>query len=241
MTIMSNDQFYATDFRTLALWAAVLPLLTINVCYLIAIELDHLPACVTYVSGCTSVSSTGRFTPESLIFKAGMLPSAVIIVFFWRRCAAFLALGVQSGSRFTALRVLGVIAALSLTVYAVALGIQGDEYRLIRRIGINGFAVSIFLSQVMFIFNYRHMRIGATESLWRWLVVLCMALPALSIAAEVAKWAGAPRHEANNIAAWNAFVVLSAYFAAMSRLRWQHNISNQSASTSSGRPASPRL
>ena len=80
----------------------------------------------------------------------------------------------------------------------------------------------------MFVCIYRHMRLSATEKLWRWLVALCMALPALGIAAEVAKWAGAPRHVANNIVAWNAFVVLCAYFAVVSRLWWHHDCSSQS-------------
>jgi len=238
---MSSDQFHSTDFRVSALWAAALPLLTINVCYLFAIGLDHLPACFPYISGCTSVSSAGRLAPESLIFKMGMLPFAVIIVFFWRRCSTFLAVVGRSRSRFIALRLLGVIAALSLTLYVVALGLRGDEYRLLRRIGIDGFALSNLMSQVMFVFAYRHMRLGETEKLWRWLVVLCLALPALGIAAEVAKWAGAPRHVANNIVAWNAYVVLCAYFAVMSRLRSHHSLSAQSESTSSGRATSPRL
>lgn len=237
---MSADRLYPTDFRALALWAAVLPLLTINICYLIAIGADHLPACVPYISGCTSVSSTGRFAPESLVFKTGMLPSTVIIVLFWYRCSKFLEVGGQPRSRIIALRLLGIIAALSLTLYAVTLSMRGDEYRLLRRIGTNGFALCSFMSQAMFVFTYRHMRLSSTAKLWRWLVALCMALPALGIAAEVAKWAGAPRHTANNIAAWNAFVVLSAYFAAMSQLWWHHNISGQSDSMSSGRATSPR-
>lgn len=224
----------------MAIWAAVLPMLTINCCYLVAIGLDHLPACVPYISGCTSVSSTGRFAPESLIFKAGMLSTAVIMVLFWQRCATFLEIGGQSGSRFIAFRFLGVSAALSLTLYALTLGFRGDEYRLLRRIGIDGFALSNFIAQVMFVRSYRHMRLDATEKLWRWLVVFCLALPALGIAAEVAKWGGAPRHTANNIVAWNAFVVLCAYFAVISRFWRHHDFASQSDNTSSGRATSPR-
>lgn len=238
---MGSDRIYSTDVRALGLWAAILPLLTINVCYLFAIGLDHLPACVPYISGCTSVSSTGRLAPESLIFKAGMLPSAVIMVFFWRRCSAFLDVCVQSRSRFIAFHLFGVIAALSLTLYAVTLGIRGDEFRLLRRIGIDGFALSNYMAQVMFVFSYRHMRLSATEKLWQWLIALCIALPALGIAAEIAKWMGAPRREANNIVAWNAFVVVCAYYAVVSQLWRHHNVSGQFDSTSSGRAASPRL
>ena len=57
--------------QALPLWAAVVPLVTINVCYVLGVSLDHLPACIPYLSGCTSVSSTGRIAPESLLSKAG--------------------------------------------------------------------------------------------------------------------------------------------------------------------------
>ena len=84
------------------------------------------------------------------------------------------------------------------------------------------------------------MRIAATEKLWRWLVGLYVALPLLGIAAEVAKSAGAPRHAANNIVAWNAFVVVSAYYAVVARVWLHHGFSGRFASTSAGRPTSPR-
>ncbi len=225
---------------TLPLWAAVVPLVTFNVCYLVAIGLEHVPACIPYISGCTSVSSTGRMAPESLILRAGMLPTAVILALFWHRCSTFLELGGQSGLRLITLRVLGVTAALSLIIYAVTLGFEGDVYRQLRRSGINGFALSTFLAQLLLVFSYRPMRIAATDKLWRWLIILCVALPLLSVASEVAKWAGAPRHGANNTVAGNACVVASAYYAVVARIWWQHGFSSQFSITSAGRAASPR-
>ena len=221
-------------------WAAVVPLVTVNVCYVVAIGLDHLPACIPYLTGCTSVSSTGRVAPESLIFRAGMLPSALIVALFWHRCSTFLRLGGQSSSRLVILQVLGVIAALSLGIYAVTLGFEDNAYRQWRRAGIIGFALSTFSAEVSLIIFYRPMRIATTEKLWRWLIVLCVALPLLSIASEVAKWAGAPRHGANNTVAWNAFVVASAYYAVVARIWWHHGFSSQFSITSAGRAASPR-
>lgn len=241
---MGAGRRYSHNCEALPLWAAVLPLLTINCCYLVAIGLDHLPTCIPYLSGCTSVSSTGRLAPESLIFKAGMLPSAVIAILFWWRSAIFFGIGSESRFRLIAFRSLGVIAGVSLTLYALTLGYREDGYRLVRRIGIDGFAVSNFLAQALFILSYRHMRSDATEKLWRWLVALCAVLPVIAIAAEVAKGLGAPRHPTSSIAAWNAFVVLSAYYLVVSRLWRHHDFSADfrlSDSRSAGRAASPRL
>ena len=160
--------------------------------------------------------------PESLVFRAGMLPTALVLVLFWWRCAAFLSLGGHSGVRLAMLRILGVIVALSLVIYALTLGLEDDGYPQLRRAGIVGFALATFVAQVLLISCYRPMRIVATRSLLRWLIVLCWALPLLGIAAEVAKWAGVSRHAANNIVAWNAFVVASAYYAVVARI-WRHH------------------
>ncbi len=235
------------NLRAIPLWAAVVPLITINVCFVIAAGLEHVPSCIPYISGCTSVSSTGRMAPESLIFRAGMLPTAVILVMFWHHCATFLELGGQHGRRLAAFRVLGIVAALSLMVYALSLGFEGNTYRQLRRAGIIGFAVSTFAAEVMFIMAYRPMRIAETEKLWRWLVVLCLALPVLDILSEVLKWAGTPRRATNNTVAWNAFVAASLYYAVVARIWWHHgfggqlriNSSAEPKNTSTGRPTSP--
>jgi hypothetical protein len=226
--------------QALPLWAAVVPLVTINVCYVLGVSLDHLPACIPYLSGCTSVSSTGRIAPESLLSKAGLLSSAVVFVLLWLRCATFLQLGGQTSGRVNALRVLGFLAALFLALYSVTLGLREEEYRILRRIGIDGFALSSLFAQILFIVLYRPMRIDTTRKLTRWLIAFCIALPLLGIAAEVAKWVGAPRRAANNTVAWNAFVVISAYYAVLGRIWWHHGFASEFRITLSGRATSPR-
>ncbi len=117
----------ATNMRALPLFAAVVPLGTVVICYLVAVSLGHVPVCIPNFSGCTSVSSAGRMLPESLIFRAGMLPTALVLVLFWQRCATFLALGGQSGLRLVMLRILGVVIAMSLAIYAQALPCRAEE------------------------------------------------------------------------------------------------------------------
>ena len=161
MTIRANRM------QALPLWAAVVPLVTVNACYLVAVSLEHVSACIPYLSGCTSVSSTGRMAPESLIFRAGMLPTALILALFWQRCSTFLELGGQSGARLVALRMLGIIAGLSLIIYALTLGFEENAYRQLRRAGIIGFVLGTFVAEVLLIVSYRAMRIAETEKLWR--------------------------------------------------------------------------
>jgi hypothetical protein len=210
--------------RLLPLWAAVLPLVTFNVSYLIAVAYEHVPACITYLSGCTSVSSTGRLFPETIIFKAGMLSLAVVLALLWYRTAAFL--------EARALRVLASIMVVGLVMYAITLGMHGEVVEVVRRIGIRMFGFGTLLMQVLFVVLYRPLRTDATRILFRWLVILCIALPLVGVISEVSKALGAPRRPTNNIAAWNAFLVSSAYYLVLARVWWHHSIA-------SGRPTSP--
>ena len=214
---LNSDQIWA-----LPLWAALLPLVTINASYLVAVSLQHIPACIPYISGCTSTSSAGRLAPESLLFRTGMLTEAVIVLLFWQQCSTFLSLGVQPHRRHVSMRLLGIAAALSLALYTVTLGLPGNEYRLLRRIGIDGFFLGNYGAQILLVFFYRRMAVRASTRVWRWLVAICVALPAAAIIGEVAKWAGAAKHPVNNVVEWNALVLLSLYFGAVAWL-WRHH------------------
>lgn len=223
----------------LGLWAALLPALTFNVCYVLAITLDHLPVCFPYVSGCTSVSSTGRYAPESLVFRAGLLPAAVVMLLFWRRCAAFLQLGGYSGIRVLSLRLVGVLVAVSMAVYALTVGLPGDGLRLVRRIAINGFVLGTYAAQVVLVVSSRKMLVRNAEGAWRWLVGVCLVFPLAMIALEVAKALGTPRHATNNLAAWNSLLLQCSYFAAVSRLWWCYGFNCLLRLEGGAKPASP--
>lgn len=216
----------------LPLLAAILPLLTINTTYLVAISVEHLPSCIPYLSGCTSVSSTGRLLPESVIFRAGMLPSAVIMLFFWQRTRALLRVEERGNLTGSAMRLFGIAGAASLVVYGLTVGLPGDDIQLLRRIGINGFAISNTFAQVLFVVSYHRLGDDSNRRLLYWLIALCLALPAIAILSEIAKWTGVERHMANNMAAWNAFVVLSAFYFVV-YLAWRHH------GYSGGFPTSP--
>jgi len=204
--------------RTLALWAALLPLATFNVCYVIAASLEHVPQCIPYLDGCTSASSSGRASPERWIFKLGMLPAVPVVLLLWWRIAAFL----EAGGGSAALRLFGIVAALSLLLYIVTLGVPGDDYRGLRRIGINGFALGIFVAQVVFVVRYRSLSTDATRALLIWLSALCIFVPLTSLAGEGLKALGAPRHPVNNIVAWNALWLQSLWFVLLARLVQRH-------------------
>lgn len=124
----------------LAYAAALLPLLTIHLCYLWAASLGHVAWCLPYLHSCTSISAVGRSPPEALLFKALMIPAAVVLALYWWASRLWLLqLGCRSRRRLAAIVALGLIACAGLILYSVVLGEIGDGYRLSRRTGVFAF------------------------------------------------------------------------------------------------------
>lgn len=193
--------------RMVAYALALTPLVTLNLGYALAIGAEHLPACIPYLSGCTSTSSTGRSYPERLVFLPGMLLSALLTVLFWRRCAA--RLGPVRPARVA--RWLGLLAGLALAAYTISVGYQHDTFRTVRRLGIVGYMLTHYSAQVLFVFAWWRSPLPARGLAW--LTAICLVFPLASAGGEIAKALGLGRHAVNNAIEWNAIALISVYFA----------------------------
>ena len=148
-----------------AVIAAALPVVTFNSTYLIASALGHVPGCFTYLEGCTSVSSTGRQFPETILFKTGVLTLAVVLAMHWHHAAKFLQASGLSAGRARALRIVAYIAAIALSIYAITLGLPDEHFGTLRRIGTHGFAFFSAITQLTFVIMYRPFRIQANTEI----------------------------------------------------------------------------
>jgi len=127
-----------------------LPVATVIICYSLSASADQIPACIPLLEGCTTISSAGRYGISYFLFKAGMLPTAVLLVLFWPACRRwFLSLGGTDSFGLRAMVWLGVISAAFLVLYSVFLGSDGDIYRFLRRFGVTVHFSFSYLAQVL--------------------------------------------------------------------------------------------
>jgi hypothetical protein len=120
----------------LAMAGALLPLATIHVTYLIAAAEGYVEWCIPHWDNCTSISRTGRQGTAYFVFKGAMLPTALLWVTMWWLARDWLA-GLGAAMRHArALPWVGLIAGLALAGYTLALGHEGEGFRLMRRTGV---------------------------------------------------------------------------------------------------------
>lgn len=132
---------------SLPLFIGMFPIVVINMTYLISAYEGYVPWCIPYWDSCTSISATGRHGMAYYIFKGTMIPAAMLLMWYWIMAARKLN---RFGRTVHVIPVIGVIGAIFLIVYTLALGATGDTFRLQRRIGIIIFFTFTYLAQLLF-------------------------------------------------------------------------------------------
>lgn len=144
--------------RPVALLAALVPFFAVHATYWVAASHGLVDWCNPYMDSCTSISATGRHPPASYLFRATMLPSAVLMMAYWWLNHAWLG---QLGSRAAArhwMLALGILAGIGLIAYVTVLGESGDVWRRQRRIGTVLFFSFTYLSQLLLLAQLRTVR-----------------------------------------------------------------------------------
>jgi hypothetical protein len=201
----------------LALLVGLLPVVAINLSYVIAAAAGTVPACIPYIDGCTSISATGRQPPASWLFKPALYASALAMGVFWLRAGHWLkSLGEPSRRYRLALLWVGVIGALALVVYVYNLGIAGDMYKLMRRYGINVYFGFTFLAQLLLANRlYRLAESAGNMTLLvfaRAMIGLCLLLLIIGLYSIPARYFIADHTVMERVLEWNFALLMHGWF-----------------------------
>jgi hypothetical protein len=141
---------------TIVFLAGLLPILAAHLAYLLNIwaGTDLAPEfiCIPYLDGCVSISRAARSGPGLHLFRAMMLPSAVLLLLSWEFVREWLrGLNACSDRRGWLIGGLGAVGAVFLVFYATWLGTEGDWYRWLRRYGVIFYFAGTALAQLLLI------------------------------------------------------------------------------------------
>jgi len=148
----------------LALLLGSLPIVAININYLLAASEGHVPWCVPYWDSCTSISATGRAGTAFFFFKATMLPLALVYFLYWRHANRHLS---KLGYKGRTIEILGLVAVVGLACYILALGAVGDNFRLTRRIGIILYFGLTYLCQLLIVYRLDTLKVPDPTKIWQ--------------------------------------------------------------------------
>lgn len=166
----------------LALVAALIPLVTIHLTYLVSALEGYVDWCMPYLESCTSISRTGRYGTAYFIFKGAMLPASVAgLLFWWLNTHWLRQLG--GAQRLAWIGLLGLCAGLALGLYTLALGHIGDGFRLLRRGGVVLYFSLTYLAQLLLSANLCQLADWRVQG--RRLLMLCVAILVIAMSTVV--------------------------------------------------------
>lgn len=200
----------------LAIFIGVFPVLAININYLIAATEGFVPWCVPYWDSCTSISATGRQGTAYYFFKLTMLPAALFYLWYWAEVKRLLH---TQGYQGRAVPLSGQLGAVAMMLYTVALGAVGDQFQLIRRIGIILFFTLTYLSQLLVIYRLGKLQIDHPSRDWQlWLcsLILLIGLATLLLDVNMENY-----DDIEDAFEWNIALLLHINFL-LAAIGWKH-------------------
>ena len=205
--------------RLLPLIAGIAPFAGITLAFVIGVSYDALPSCIPYIDGCTSISSTGRRMPGSLLFRAVMFPQAAILAFLWYFSVRWLVALSPDDKPTSLILGFGLVGALALILYVTFLGTKQPFYELMRRYGIYLYFLGTIVGQLaLAIAVFKLAKKKAMRSLQRYGVVLlwfCVLPFALGFLNMILKAVLENADRAENIIEWNVALIMQGYFIVL--------------------------
>jgi hypothetical protein len=208
-----------TSLAALAFATGLLPIVVVHACYALSVAGGHVPACVPYLAGCTSISAAGREGVAYFLFKGGMIPAAVLLAAYWVLARRWLlALGSTDAAALGAMATIGVVAAAFLVLYAVFLGSAGEPYRLMRRYGATVHFAGSALAQLLLTRSLLRLSgtalAGMPRAVPRVKLAMAVALLALGLANIPIGWFMPEKDRVENAIEWTFAAVLAGYYLA---------------------------
>jgi len=197
-----------------------LPIVAVHLTYLLSATAGYVPWCIPYLDSCTSISATGRHGVAFWVFKGTMIPAALLLIAYWALIARWLrTLGDDSRGPRT-IATLGIIGAVFLVVYTVALGAAGDAMQVQRRTGITLYFALTAFSQLLLV--WRLGRLRPPTPVDRVLYTLCAALYVTGLATVVLDGVMSDYDRIEDAAEW-VLALLMHVFVIVTALSWRES------------------
>ena len=156
--------------RKASLWIFIIPVVAINSCLFISVnyhlfentifvvdQIGRSGFTIPYIDGSLSISRAARTYPSYLLFKPGMIITAIILIQYWISNNNLFKKIEDFREKNKLFLFFGVGSALFLIFHSIFLGInfETDLYKFLRRFLLLGFIIFELIAQTLLVLNIR--------------------------------------------------------------------------------------
>ena len=157
------------QIRSFSLWIFLVPFIAINVCLLISVnfhffqdtffEVDEIGRSgftIPYLDGSLSISRASRTFPQYLIFKPGMIITAILLCFYWYKNNILINFFKNTDSKNNSFMIFGILSAIFLMIHSILLGLETDlkVFKFLRRVVLLSFIIFEIIAQSILVINF---------------------------------------------------------------------------------------
>ena len=161
------------QIRSLSLWIFLIPFIAINTCLFISVnynifentffsvdQIGRSGFTIPYFDGSLSISRASRTFPQFLIFKPGMVITALLLCFYWHKNNFLINHFKNTESKKNTFMVFGILSAIFLAIHSVFLGLETDIkiFKFLRRVVLVSFIIFEIIAQSMLVLNFYKLR-----------------------------------------------------------------------------------
>jgi hypothetical protein len=158
-----------TQIRLLSLWIFLVPLITVNICLFISVnynlfentffrvdQIGRSLFTVPYFDGSLSISRASRTFPQYLIFKPGMIITAILLCFYWHKNNILINHFKNISPKKNNFMVFGFLSAVFLVLHSILLGLETDVkiFKFLRRVVLVSFIIFEIIAQSILVVNF---------------------------------------------------------------------------------------
>ena len=161
------------SIRQLSLWIFLIPFIAINTCLLISINFHLLENTIfsvdqigrsgfsiPYLDGSLSISRASRTFPQYLIFKPGMVLTAIFLCIYWYKNNSLINQFKNEINKRNAFMIFGILSAVFLVVHSLLLGVETEIkiFKFLRRVVLLSFIIFEIAAQAMLVLNFYRLK-----------------------------------------------------------------------------------
>jgi uncharacterized membrane protein YidH (DUF202 family) len=158
-----------TSIRRLSLWIFLIPFIAINACLFISVnfhlfentifsvdQIGRSGFSIPYLDGSLSISRASRTFPQNLIFKPGMVLTAILLCIYWYKNNSLINQFKNEINKRNTFMIFGILSAIFLVVHSLLLGIETDIkiFKFLRRVVLLSFIIFEIIAQAILVLNF---------------------------------------------------------------------------------------
>ena len=155
-----------SKIRKISIWIFILPITVLNLCLFISVnyhlfentifvvdQIGRTGFTIPYIDGSVSISRVARTYPAYLLFKPGMIITAIFLIKYWYANNALIKKINNEPIKNKRFLIFGVLSAIFLIAHSIFLGInfEYDLYKLFRRFVLLGFIIFEIVAQTLLV------------------------------------------------------------------------------------------